>query len=114
ISDIPFNGPVSSVRVTRLDGEFIVNPTFQEADAGDLDIIVAGTKEAVVMIEAGAKQVSEELLLEAIDVAQEANRKIVELQEEIARNAAPVKKPFTPVAENPEATAAVGEFLKDR
>jgi polyribonucleotide nucleotidyltransferase len=114
ISDIPFNGPVSSVRVTRLDGEFIVNPTFQEADAGDLDIIVAGTKEAVVMIEAGAKQVSEELLLEAIDFAQEANRKIVELQEEIARNAAPVKKAFTPVTENPEANAAVSDYLKDR
>ena len=114
ISDIPFNGPVSSVRVTRLNGEFIVNPTFQEAEDGDLDIIVAGTKEAVVMIEAGAKQVSEDLLLEAIDFAQAANRQIVELQEEIARNAAPVKKAFAPVAENAEAYAAVSEYLKDR
>src|SRR3972149_5708427 len=49
ISDIPFNGPVSSVRVARVDGEFIVNPTFEQSEAGDLDIIVAGTKEAVVM-----------------------------------------------------------------
>lgn len=114
ISDIPFNGPVSSVRVTRLNGEFIVNPTFQEAEDGDLDIIVAGTKDAVVMIEAGAKQVSEELLLEAIDVAQEANRQINELQEQIFREAAPVKKPFTPVVENAEAYAAVSDYLKDR
>ena len=114
ISDIPFNGPVSSVRVTRLNGEFIVNPTFQEAEDGDLDIIVAGTKEAVVMIEAGAKQVSEDALLEAIDFAQAANRQICELQEEIARNAAPIKKSFTAVAENPEANAAISEYLKDR
>ncbi|MGE3076596.1 MAG: polyribonucleotide nucleotidyltransferase [Dehalococcoidia bacterium] len=114
ISDIPFNGPVSSVRVTRLNGEYIVNPTFEEAEEGDFDIIVAGTKEAVVMIEAGAKQVSEEALLEAIDVAQAANREIVALQEQIAAEAAPVKKPFTPAAENPEANAAISDYLKDR
>ncbi len=114
ISDIPFNGPVSSVRVTRLDGEFIVNPTFQQAEAGDLDIIVAGTKEAVVMVEAGAKQVTEDVVLEAIDVAMEANRLIITLQEQIAAEAAPVKKPFTPVAENAEAYAAISDYLKDR
>ena len=114
ISDIPFNGPVSSVRVCRLDGEFIVNPTFQQCEAGDLDIIVAGTKEAVVMVEAGAKQVSEEAVLEAIEVAMEANRQIITLQEEIASNAAPVKKDFTPVSENADAYAAISEHLKDR
>ncbi|MBK7725602.1 MAG: polyribonucleotide nucleotidyltransferase [Dehalococcoidia bacterium] len=114
ISDIPFNGPVSSVRVTRLDGEFIVNPTFQQAEAGDLDIIVAGTREAVVMVEAGAKQVTEDVVLEAIDVAMEANRLIITLQEQIAAEAAPVKKPFTPVAENAEAYAAISDYLKDR
>ncbi|MGE0601583.1 MAG: polyribonucleotide nucleotidyltransferase [Dehalococcoidia bacterium] len=114
ISDIPFNGPVSSVRVTRLDGEYIVNPTFQEAEEGDLDIIVAGTKEAVVMVEAGAKQVPEDVVLEAIDVAMEANRQIIALQEQIAAEAAPVKKPFTPAAENADANAAIADYLKDR
>jgi polyribonucleotide nucleotidyltransferase len=114
ISDIPFNGPVSSVRVTRVDGEYIVNPTFQEAEDGDLDIIVAGTKEAVVMVEAGAKQVTEDVVLEAIDVAMEANRKIIALQEQIAAEAAPVKKPFVAAAENADAYAAVSEYLKDR
>ncbi len=114
ISDIPFNGPVSSVRVTRVDGEYIVNPTFQEAEDGDLDIIVAGTKEAVVMVEAGAKQVTEDVVLEAIDVAMEANRKIIALQEQIAADAAPVKKPFVAAAENPDAYAAVSDYLKDR
>ncbi len=114
ISDIPFNGPVSSVRVARVDGKFIVNPTFQECEAGDLDIIVAGTKEAVVMVEAGAKQCPEEAVLEAIEVAMDANRKIIALQEQIAADAAPVKKPFTPAAENDAAVKAVTTHLKAR
>jgi polyribonucleotide nucleotidyltransferase len=114
ISDIPFNGPVSSVRVARVDGRFIVNPTFQESAAGDLDIVVAGTKDAVVMVEAGAKQCPEDAVLEAIEVAMEANRKILTLQEEIASTAAPVKKPFTPVVDNEAAVKAVTTFLKSR
>jgi len=69
ISDIPFLGPVSAVRVARIDGQFVVNPTFQEADQGDLDIIVAGTRDAVVMVEAGARSAPEEAVLEAIEVA---------------------------------------------
>jgi len=114
ISDIPFNGPVSSVRVARVNGEFIVNPTFEQSEAGDLDIIVAGTKDAVVMVEAGAKQCPESAVLEAIEVAMEANRKIIGLQEEIARDAAPVKKSFTPASENEDAVAAISDYLKDR
>ncbi|MGE5597058.1 MAG: polyribonucleotide nucleotidyltransferase [Hyphomicrobiales bacterium] len=114
ISDIPFNGPVSSVRVARVDGEFIVNPTFQQADEGDLDIIVAGTREAVVMVEAGAKEAPEDAVLEAIEVAMQANRQIIELQDRIAAEAAPEKKPFVAHVENEEAYNVVYEYLKDR
>ena len=114
ISDIPFNGPVSSVRVGRVNGEFIINPTFAESAAADLDIIVSGTKDAVVMIEAGAKEVSEDAVLEAVEFAQEANRAIIALQEEIARDAAPVKKPFVPISDNAELIVKVGDYLKDR
>ena len=114
ISDIPFNGPVSSVRVARVDGEFIVNPTFEEAEAGDLDIIVAGTKDAVVMIEAGAKQAPEDVVLEAIERAQEANRAIIALQEQIAAEAAPVKKAYVPAPDMSEVIGKVGDYLKDR
>jgi polyribonucleotide nucleotidyltransferase len=114
ISDIPFNGPVSSVRVARVDGEFIVNPTFEQSEAGDLDIIVAGTKDAVVMVEAGAKQCPEDAVLQAIEVAMEANRKIIALQEEIARDVAPVKKPYTPASENEDVVGAISDYLKDR
>ena len=114
ISDIPFNGPVSCVRVTRLEGKYIVNPTFAEAEAGDLDIIVAGTKEAVVMVEAGARQVSEEMVLEAIDVAMEANRTIIALQEKIAEEAAPVKKGYKAHVESQSAYDKVSAYLADR
>jgi len=114
ISDIPFNGPVSSVRVARVNGEYIVNPTFEQSEEGDLDIIVAGTNEAVVMVEAGAKEAPEDAILEAIEVAMEANRAINKLQEEIVREAAPVKKPYSPIPDNSEAVEAVREHLKDR
>jgi polyribonucleotide nucleotidyltransferase len=114
LSDIPFNGPVSSVRVTRLDGQYIVNPTFDQTQRGEFDIVVAGTKDAVVMVEAGAKQASEEVILEAIEVAMAANREIIALQQQIANEAAPVKKPFTPAKKNEEAIAVIGEYLQDR
>ncbi|MCC7363456.1 MAG: polyribonucleotide nucleotidyltransferase [Dehalococcoidia bacterium] len=114
ISDIPFNGPVSSVRVTRLDGEYIVNPTFEQAEQGDFDIIVAGTRDAVVMVEAGAKEAPEDVIIEAIEVAMAANRQIIELQDQIAAEAAPEKKAFNPAVENEAAYNTVYEHLKDR
>ncbi len=114
ISDIPFLGPVSAVRVARIDGQFVVNPTFQEADQGDLDIIVAGTRDAVVMVEAGARSAPEEAVLEAIEVAMNANREIIALQEQIASEAAPVKKPFTAHVDNQDAYDTVAEYLKER
>jgi polyribonucleotide nucleotidyltransferase len=114
ISDIPFNGPVSSVRVARVDGQFIINPTFEEAESGDLDIIVAGTKDAVVMIEAGAKEAPEDEIIAAVEAAQEANRAIIALQEQIAAEAAPVKKPYSPAPDNSEANDKVSAYLHDR
>jgi len=114
ISDIPFNGPVSAVRVTKLDGEYIVNPTFEQAEEGELDLIVAGTKDAVVMVEAGAKEAPEADIIEAIEVAMEANREIIALQEQIAAEANVTKAPFVPHVPNEEANAAVADYLKDR
>lgn len=114
ISDIPFDGPVSSVRVALLDGEYIINPTFQQANAGILDIVVAGTDEAVVMVEAGAKECSEEQVLEAIERAMEANRAINALQRQMRSELGLPKKPFTPAQEPEEAIAAISEYLKER
>src|SRR3989441_5357738 len=83
ISDIPFGGPVSGTRVGHVNGEFVINPTFAEVNDSILDIVVAGTKDAVMMVEAGAGEVSEELLLEALRIAQEANGEIIALQEQM-------------------------------
>jgi polyribonucleotide nucleotidyltransferase len=114
ISDIPFNGPISSVRVARLDGQYIVNPTFEQAEAGDLDVVVAGTRDAIVMIEAGAKEAPEDDILAAVEMAQEANKAIIALQEQIASEAAPVKKAYVPAPDNAAANEAVAAFLADR
>ena len=114
ISDIPFNGPVSSVRVGRIDGEYVVNPTFAEAAEGDLDLIVAGTKDAVMMVEAGATEVPEDAVIEAMEIAMEANSAINGLIEEIAADAAPVKKDYTPAVDNEEAIEAVRDALSGR
>src|SRR3712207_4188506 len=83
ISDIPFDGPVSSVRVGFIDGEYIVNPTFEQLEQSDLDLVVASTRDAVVMVEAGAHQVSEDVVLEAIRLAHEANQLVIALQDEM-------------------------------
>jgi polyribonucleotide nucleotidyltransferase len=72
VSDIPFHGPISEVRVARVDGRFIVNPTFQEVEKADLDIIVGATYENIMMVEGEMKEVSEDVMLEALRIAHEA------------------------------------------
>ena len=72
VSDIPFNGPISEVRVARIDGEFVVNPTFEQLDKADLDIIVAATLDNIMMVEGEMNEVSEADLLNAIRTAHEA------------------------------------------
>ena len=66
VSDIPFEGPIAGVQIGRIDGEFIVNPTSAQLEKSDLDLVVAGTKDAINMVEAGAKEVAEDIILEAI------------------------------------------------
>lgn len=84
ISDIPFNGPVGAVRVGRIDGKFVVNPTYQEIEHSTLDIVVAGNRDGVLMVEAGAHEEPEEVILNAIDFADEYIQKIISFQEEMA------------------------------
>ena len=85
ISDIPFPVPIAAVRVgLTADGEYLVNPTFQQLETSRLDLVVAGSQEAVVMVEAGASEVSEEEMLEAIERGHEAIRGIVALEKELA------------------------------
>ena len=83
ISKIPFNGPVAGVKVGRVNGEFVINPTVSEMEVSDIDLTVAGTYDAINMVEAGAKEVSEDDMLEALLFGHEAIKKLVEFQKEI-------------------------------
>jgi len=102
ISDIPFEEPISEVRVTKLNGELIINPTYKEAEEGDFDIIVAGTTDSIVMIEGEAKEVSEHTLLEAVKFAHKHIIEICKLQKEFAAEAGKTKRVNTPPEVNPE------------
>ena len=83
ISDIPFNGPIAGVQVAYIDGEFIINPSAEQKEASLLELTVAGTKDAINMVESGAKELSEDIMLEALLKGHEAVRKLIAFQEEI-------------------------------
>ena len=93
ISPLPFLGPVGAVRMGLIDGELVVNPTLAEVEQGDstLDLIVVGTKDALTMVEAGAGEIPEELLLEALERAHEEIRKLCDLQEDLQRQVGKAK-----------------------
>ena len=83
ISKIPFDGPIAGVKVGRVDGEFVINPTVEQLEKSDIELTVAGTKEAINMVEAGAKEVSESDMLDALMFGHEAIKELVNFQEKI-------------------------------
>ncbi|HQN19300.1 MAG TPA: polyribonucleotide nucleotidyltransferase, partial [Syntrophobacteraceae bacterium] len=85
ISPIPFQGPVAAVRVGRINGDFVINPSLKQLDESDMNVVVAGSRDAVVMVEGGTQFVSEDDLVEAIDVAHRAIQPILDIQEELRR-----------------------------
>ena len=85
LSNIPFHGPLAGVRVGRVDGEWVINPTFQDLQESDMNLVVAGNREAIVMVEADAKEAPEELMEEALQVGHEAIKGLVEIQTKIDR-----------------------------
>ena len=117
MSGTPFAGPVSSVRVGQIDGEFIINPTFSQRAESDLDLIVAGTRDAIMMVEAGANEVPESTVLEAIELGQQANVKIIAVQDQIVAKYRKPEIEFTTVAlrseVKDEVKAAVGGRLDE-
>lgn len=84
VSDIPFGGPIAGVSVGRIDNQFIINPTVEQAERSDIHLVVAGTKDAINMVEAGADEVPEETMLEAIMYGHEEIKRLIAFQEEIA------------------------------
>jgi polyribonucleotide nucleotidyltransferase len=102
LSDLPFEGPIGAVRVGRsLDGEFILNPTYAQIAESDLDLVVAGTKEAITMVEAGANEVPENVIVEALQLAQGAVKVQAEAIEEWAAEHGEEKQEIEAADENP-------------
>ena len=94
VSDIPFHGPIGAVRVGQKDGQFIVNPTYEEQREGNLNLMVVGTSDGIVMIEAGAQEVSEETVVEAIEYGHEQIKKICAAISELAQKVGKPKRAF--------------------
>lgn len=107
ISDIPFGGPIAGAIVGRVDGEFVINPSTEQREKSDLDLIVAGTKDAINMVEAGAQEVPEEIMLEAIMFGHEEIKRLVAFQEEVIAEVAKEKMEVTLFELDKELTAEV-------
>jgi polyribonucleotide nucleotidyltransferase len=112
ISDIPFDGPIGAVRVGRtLDGDLVLNPTYDQIAESDLDLVVAGTKEAITMVEAGANEVPEDVMVDAMLIAQDAIRAQAEAIEAWAREIGKEKQEFVVADENPFLDDLRGRYL---
>ncbi len=114
ISDIPFNGPVGAVRVGLLNGELVINPDLSEAESLELNIVVAGTEEAVVMVEGGASEVSELILLDAIEYGHAEIKRIVAAQHELRSLAGRPKRPLVPKEVDVELQNSVKAYVLER
>jgi polyribonucleotide nucleotidyltransferase len=93
VSDIPFQGPIGAVRVGRIEGEFVINPTRQQQSLSDLDLVIAGVDEGIVMVEGSGREVSEEVLIEGLEVGHRAIREIIALQRDLRETAGKPKLP---------------------
>jgi polyribonucleotide nucleotidyltransferase len=114
VSSIPFGGPVSSVHVGYVNGEYVVMPTFSQLKDSELDLTISSTSEAVMMVEAGASGVSEELILGAIRAGHEANQQIIALQNEVIRDTGKEKMPVAPPQVGEDVRKEVAQFLEGK
>ncbi|WP_017727360.1 polyribonucleotide nucleotidyltransferase [Halalkalibacterium ligniniphilum] len=113
ISDIPFEGPIAGVTVGRIDDEFVINPTTDQLDKSDINLVVAGTKEAINMVEAGANEVPEEVMLEAIMFGHNEIKRLIEFQEKIASEVGKEKSEVKLKQLDPELEKAVREQAEE-
>jgi polyribonucleotide nucleotidyltransferase len=114
VSDIPFGGPVGAVRVGYVDDQLVINPLESQMDQTRLDLAIAGTSDAVMMVEAGAKELPEELLLEAVRFGHEALQEIIKMQEKLMQAVNIAKRPFEPAPADQELKNKVAEFIHPR
>lgn len=114
ISPIPWDGPVGAIRMGYQDGEFIVNPTFSQRDESELDMVVAGTHDAIMMVEGEALEIPEDKMVAAIEIAHENIRKVVDLQNQLVEAVGHEKWSFTPPERNQELFSELRSFLGTR
>ncbi|HET8626118.1 MAG TPA: polyribonucleotide nucleotidyltransferase [Thermomicrobiales bacterium] len=114
ISDIPWGGPVAAVRIGMLDGRFVVNPTEEELESSALDLIVAASADAIVMVEGSADELTEDQMLEALELAHREIQPLLRLQHELRERVGKPKREFAPPAPDEALEAQVREYLGDR
>lgn len=114
LSEMPFEGPVAAVRVARIDGKLVINPIIADLAKADLSMIVAGTRSAIVMVEGGAQEVPEEEVLSALFYAHREMQPLIELQEELQKEAGKPKASFTGKSTNETLRGEVDAFLKPK
>jgi len=112
VSDIPFLGPIAGVRVGRVDGKFLINPTVEQLENSDIDLIVAGSREAVMMVEGGARIVPDDEMLEAVLFGHEALVPLLNMQKELRDACGLAKREVTPPSVNEELDAKVAVFAE--
>lgn len=114
ISDIPFEGPIAGVTVGRIDGQFVINPTVEQMEESDIDLVVAGTKDAINMVEAGAKEVTEDVMLDAIMFGHKEIQRLIEFQEKIVAEIGKEKLEITLYEVDAEISTTVRSMCEEK
>jgi polyribonucleotide nucleotidyltransferase len=114
VSDIPFSGPVGAVRVGYIDDQLVINPLESQMSQSRLDLAIAGTADAVMMVEAGAKELPEDTMLEAVRFGQETLQDIIKMQDKLSQAVNIAKRPFEPAPIDESLKAKVAEFVRPR
>lgn len=114
MSEMPFSGPVGASHVGYINGEYLVNPTFAELENSLFDVTVVSTREAVIMLETGASEATEDLIVQAIRIGHEANQDVIRLQERLRQEHGKPKYPISPPETDPELAALVSRFADEK
>jgi polyribonucleotide nucleotidyltransferase len=114
ISDVPFDGPIGAVHIGYINDELVLNPTLAQLEDSQLDMVVVSTKEAIVMVEAGAREAPEDIVLKAIELAHRTNQDIIKLQEQLQQACGKPKLEAPATEVNPEALAAIAPLVDEK
>jgi polyribonucleotide nucleotidyltransferase len=113
VSDVPWGGPIGAVRVGRIEEQFVINPTYADLEYSDLDLRIAGTRDAILMVEAGAAEVPEEVMVEALRFGHESLQPLIEAQERMAAEVGKPKREYKPFAVHSEMKEKVFERVRE-